>query len=468
MDRLEKLDQKQQATDEKLDKILATLDRFMKTGHSPSPVASQSTSEIHRIPPHVDKESPDKKVEMDDNPPTALPVTALPVEPESQEQGRHIRLSTGSVGIDHITAAHRLLRWPTIRDLMRRYKVSEDYVMNKEEAKGLLRVYGIGQGGDSWDDFSSTAPSPAPSTLLRRREDPSRLQSSQQTWGTGGFEPPGYASDHPGGLDTNGYLKLDSRTMYRLLQSYIDNIHVMQPFLDKGRLQRMVEQLASRKQPLVPSRTSPFIYNSIPDFHSPNNKRSHMEMSSPSDASGSPNQPLERRISNAIVLLVMALGKICEHKRDLPPPAGDRAGERAAERQYDSPHSLPFSPSIQGSPGSGSLKPSPSPSTASIYNNARSPQSEMRSTVWSSRGRSEENSPQMSQIKDTRNVDVIPGLAYFAYATDILGNQHGGLDLQHIQANLLAGLYMGQLACNFESWSWIKTACIICNYMVRE
>ena len=465
MDRLDKLDRLQSATDDKLDKIQATLDRFMKAGHSPSPVASQSVSEIHRIPPHVDKDSPDKKVEMNDD-----PHPSLPADPEARALGRSVRLSTGSVGIDHTTAAHRLLRWPSVKDLLKKYKVSEDYVMTKEEERGLLRIYGIGQGGDSIDDFSSAAPSPAPGTPFRRGEDPLRTQipSSQHVWGTGGFGPSGFHADHPGGLESDGSLKLDSHTMHRLLDSYIDNMHIMQPFLDKGRLYRMADMLASQKQALIPSNKqspyTPHSHSSILDLMSSgnNNKRTHssMDMSSLSDTSGSPNQPLERRISHAIVLLVMALGKICEHKRDLPPTP--------RERQKESSHSLPYSPFNQGSPASGSLKPSPSPSTASVYNNARSPPSEMRATMWG-RGISEENSPQTwQQHKETRNVDVIPGLAYFAYATDILGNQHGGLDLPHVQANLLAGLYMGQLACSFESWSWINTACNICNYMVRE
>ena len=459
MDRLDKLDRLQSATDEKLDKLQATLDRLMKTGRSPSPVASQATSEIHRIPPHVEKNSPEKKVEVDDdNPPPA----SLPGELDLGAPDESVRLSTGSVGIDHITAAHRLLRWPTIRNLIKRYKVSEDYVMSKEEERGLLRIYGTGQGGDSLDDMSSTTSSPTPGTPFRRGEDSIRTQvhPSPSLWGTGGFEPPGIGADHPGGLDADGNLKLDSRTMHRLVDSYINNIHVMQPFLDKNRLNRMVERLASRKLPLVTSsRPSPYAsYSSIMDATSPPNKRKY-EMSSPSETSVHPNQPLERRISNAIVLLVMALGKICEHKNDLPGPAADK--------QRESPYPVSYSPSNQGSPASVSLKPSPSPSTASVYNNARSPQSELHARIWV-RGISEENSPQTRQFKDFRNVDVIPGLAYFAYATDILGNQHGGLDLPHVQANLLAGLYMGQLACTFESWSWITTACSICNYMVRE
>jgi hypothetical protein len=30
-----------------------------------------------------------------------------------------------------------------------------------------------------------------------------------------------------------------------------------------------------------------------------------------------------------------------------------------------------------------------------------------------------------------RNIDIMPGMAYYSYATDILGNYHGGLTIAH-------------------------------------
>ncbi|KAK4934637.1 hypothetical protein LTR10_024154 [Elasticomyces elasticus] len=58
-----------------------------------------------------------------------------------------------------------------------------------------------------------------------------------------------------------------------------------------------------------------------------------------------------------------------------------------------------------------------------------------------------------------KNMDAIPGLAYFAKAADILGELPGGTDVSHIQANLLAGLYMGQLARLLPSYFYINKAC---------
>lgn len=55
-------------------------------------------------------------------------------------------------------------------------------------------------------------------------------------------------------------------------------------------------------------------------------------------------------------------------------------------------------------------------------------------------------------------MDVVPGLAYYAKAAEILGDQADGNDLVHAQMFLLAGLYKGQLARVKESMSWITMA----------
>jgi hypothetical protein len=62
----------------------------------------------------------------------------------------------------------------------------------------------------------------------------------------------------------------------------------------------------------------------------------------------------------------------------------------------------------------------------------------------------------------------MPGMAYFSYATDILGNQQGGSTVAHAQAMLLAALYLGQFARVLESWSWINNACRICSILIKS
>jgi hypothetical protein len=65
-------------------------------------------------------------------------------------------------------------------------------------------------------------------------------------------------------------------------------------------------------------------------------------------------------------------------------------------------------------------------------------------------------------------MDVIPGLAYFAVGAGILGELPGGGDVAHIQANLLAGLYMGQLARIIASHFYISNACKACQVLIES
>lgn len=60
--------------------------------------------------------------------------------------------------------------------------------------------------------------------------------------------------------------------------------------------------------------------------------------------------------------------------------------------------------------------------------------------------------------KKNLNLDVIPGLDYFAYATDILGNQMDGTKIDHIHAHILACLYYGQLGRVVASFHHIRQA----------
>jgi hypothetical protein len=58
-----------------------------------------------------------------------------------------------------------------------------------------------------------------------------------------------------------------------------------------------------------------------------------------------------------------------------------------------------------------------------------------------------------------KNYEVIPGLEYFAYATDILGNHLGAYNnMKNVYANIFAGLYHGQLGRPMESFAFIHKA----------
>ncbi|MCJ1413767.1 hypothetical protein MMC32_000091 [Xylographa parallela] len=351
----------------------------------------------------------------------------------------------GSIAVDHTTGAHRLLRWPTIKSLLKRRPLSEDYVMEMEERKGLIRLYGRGQGRDTYDGAAAGPASPVTSTPSMRSDDVSRSPGSSppDIWGTA-LGPPiiqdprTSTQDHPGGLNPDGSLKLDWPTMERLRESYLKTLHILHPFLNKTRLSRMFQRVLYCTSSSESSQVkSPFVpHNSIVRVDTALNKatkRKHSsaapiespnEMSASSSSRGIKEQPLERRTSTAIVLLVMALGKICEHRGPLPGPVP----ENQRESSYRDHILRPESPSYYDSPR---VKPSPTPSSASPSSGV----SELRTGATSRRSSTEQQTfPQPHRPE--RNVDVIPGLAYFARAVEILGVLNGCQDLIDILAEL--------------------------------
>jgi hypothetical protein len=141
-------------------------------------------------------------------------------------------------------------------------------------------------------------------------------------------------------------------------------------------------------------------------------KRSSSAFGEPYSSKGA----IERSLRNAIVLLVLALGKVCAHTDRLPHPQGDK------------------SPVTNGG-------------------------------AWGQMNGSFHSD--MSDDGRPRNIDILPGMAYFAYATDILGNQQGGHTVAHAQAMILAALYLSQFARVLESWSWINNACRITAVLIK-
>lgn len=384
-----------------------------------------------------------------------------------------------SIIVEHTTAAHRLLRWPSIKSLLehRGMCMSEDYVMESEEKKGILRPYGRGQGRDTSDvNNHFFAGSPAASSTSARSEESIRSSPSPPDglWGASFPINTARIENHPGGLNVDGTLKIDPRTLHELLDSYLNNIHIMHPFMEKTRLMRMVDHFAARYN-VSDATTSPFPTDNStigPDGRRDPaavlNKATKRKYSNGSSMGGaaveansvnrSTTKPLlERSISTAIVLLVMALGKICAYPKPLPGALKNDARE--------APSAVPRSFSPHSPMTTTSLRASPTSTQASPYNVIMSPRSTVRMSTLSRRSSAEDIAAAPSGMK---NADQVPGLAYFAQATDILGNLHAGNELPHVQAFLLAGLYAGQLACTIESWSWIFTACRACRILVRE
>ena len=185
-------------------------------------------------------------------------------------------------------------------------------------------------------------------------------------------------------------------TVRRLHLSYMNHMHKLHPFLDENDLKKKVESFIC----LYCSSTRPLSASTMNSGRDKGTKRSKRKRSrSPSPIGARPDRELpshiELSVDNAVILLVLALGSICECR--------------------DCPVSGPV--------------------------------------LWSDH--------------KERNMDVIPGLAYYRYAAQILGLQ-GGNGLPHVQAALLAGLYAGQLAHPFQSHRWIYQAAGACQVLVRS
>lgn len=389
-----------------------------------------------------------------------------------------------SIPVEHSTAAHKLLSWPSIKRLLES-NIDMDYVMKGEENRGLIRIYGCGEGQENDNDYyNDKKPSIGGSPMTASSSpsfDEEASHPSSPDWGTGLPSVPTYRpierlSERPGehyrgGLDAFGQLNTHPETVRDLHRNFMENIHILHPFLDEVILDNKISNFIKRyggvkKNPISHTGTG------STDFRSAKRKRSSeamhvssVEMSrSPSSHSNYEKWPqpqrIERSIDNAIILLVLALGAICDCKDKIPGLIPDPNEKVKAEYPASSPSTRAFLSHIL-SPDSDSYSPKmsfQSPRLTSDDGAAR-----RRGPMRPPSATGPEN-PDLSTLK---NMDIMPGLAYYAYATDILGNLQGGSGLLHVQAALLAGLYAGQLAHPFQSYGWIHQASRACLILVR-
>ena len=382
------------------------------------------------------------------------------------------RMGELTIPLEHNTAAQKLLRWPSIKKLVGSLTNDENYVMREEENRGILRLYGRGEGRDTGDSDSP-----------RGVADPGPVEDgdgspfapcpfSHGVWGVG-FAIPGSTQkrripyESAGGLNPDGSLKLDSATLFELLTSYQEHIHIMHPFLDRDRLDLYFRKFNVRYNNVLSNAATPLISRPggivlsgrlqepyLAGSTSQGQKRKRAENIPPTTSSRqtSPRPALEKSISTALVLLVLALGKVCQHTNWLPGPLKTTTKSNQG-----------FSPATMSTDSPGSTKQSPpAPLHTAAYGAMPSPQSTLHRRASVDAQASREN-----RSASLMNVDVIPGLAYYAFACEILGSMIGGNDLPHVQAYLLAGLYAGQLGRVFESWKWINIACASCIVLIR-
>ncbi|KAF2858849.1 hypothetical protein K470DRAFT_220355 [Piedraia hortae CBS 480.64] len=314
------------------------------------------------------------------------------------EQQAVVKMSKKQRKGSHRTGAHNLLSlWPSFHPLLVAADVryDENYVMDAEE-KGAIRLCLEGSILEGYD----------------------------------GIEIGGQAG--MSGLQANGALDLDKSTVNELYDNYMHYIHPMHPFLDRSRLRKAFDRFIERN---CSGQTTKRHHDAPPPL-----KR---QRSGSADASNSRRKyPGERSPGNAVVYLVLALGKICAHRQRLP---GCLPRNKANGAITVAGRPITASPS-----GMHAIKASPMSLTAT-------PDSPV-DVALSRRSRSYGHS--IDSMHDSTPVDIesIPGMAYYLKATEILGDQADGNDLVHAQMFLLAGLYKGQLARLKESMSWYSMA----------
>lgn len=391
-----------------------------------------------------------------------------------------------SVPQNHTTAAHNLLKWKSIRNLLDR-DIHPDYVLRNERKRGLIRIYGCGEGvGHDTEYYLRHCPaylrspqpqpqrlpgssaSPATNTSTPR-VDEDYSQGNSPNWGYGlPTSPQGRVKEHPGGLDPSGHLNTQPDVVRRLYHSYLSNMHILHPFMDAQRLAHKVEIFI---QQYAPPRKH--VVNSANEGRGMKRKRSGEQMHvapeiSPSPSLSSeklPSHRIEHSVDNAIILMVLALGAICEHKTALPGFVPDPNERPRPKQEFAS------SPEVQAVLNE-ILSPAPGPASgvntqAFDTPNFPSPDSAWEWRTPSQRPQSRYGLENSNEASYPRNIDVIPGLAYYAYAAGILGEMQGGCELPFVQASILASFYAGQLAHPFQSHGWICQAARACSFLIR-
>lgn len=366
--------------------------------------------------------------------------------PSSQPTTIEVEESTptfGGIPAKHTTSIDYLRSWPFIKDFYKESGLEKVLsIMDHEKAQGFLRLYGVGQTGDDRD------------RVLGQSEVSTRSSGSDDSIA---IEPSGLW----GTSSNDGFLRLDEATLVRLHDNYFRDFHILHPLLDRSRVRKMFDAFIAEYNGPAMMSSPPSSYTSEQADPSSTSGLSNRlpertDMAEFPDFSKSlpPHRPIERTLTNAIVLLVMALGRIAEVKQPLGGPVAPRYGTSSTSSQ-DSP--------VPGRSTSYPVRPLAIASCATASSITPAPNIGNSTYDTMCRESSQEGHPVEGEKK--RNIDVIPGLAYYATAADImspfsLAFDFGmGDELLQVWAYVLAGLYMGQLARVMESFSWIDKAC---------
>lgn len=379
-------------------------------------------------------------------------------------------------GIQHTTNATELLKLPAISHLVevevQKGRVGQGngsridrYLWKDEKKRGEIRQFGFGEGAkifrqpnpfDSNSSQASGSEVSSPSTLyeypfggIASKSQSSFLEYSvrkgevEKDERFGGSEP----DERVGGLGIDGNLDLRESEVKRLVKSYWDKMNKLHPLLSKKELDKLVKQfLRETDQTPDVSREKNIVPRQFIGEKRKLDREGHPQSSFDIGVS-TPTFPKvpQRSPGNAVVLLILGLGKICEYKKKkLPEVTWGSANMTDLEiknaKGWTPRSSSPSSPISSAQPSPQSVQQTPAPVHTPSMGSEKPVQK-----PWGKNG-------------PLRNGDVLPGFAYVAVATDIIGNELSGSTISHIQANILASLYFGQLVRPIQSHAYLHVA----------
>ncbi|KAM3482439.1 hypothetical protein MY8738_003975 [Beauveria namnaoensis] len=387
--------------------------------------------------------------------------TILPEDEVETEPGPPPPVGEPAIPLHHTTLAGLLLNWPSIREMTKHHVEREgvgyvgEYPISQEQNRGLLILYGRGEDNrmsrkqrerehdqQSVDTPDDSSDSPSPSTVTEAAD-----------WGNlGGLSPYDHVDYRSGVLGPDGLPDFSEGTVLRYVESFKENILNMHPIVQPQILDQWVRQfldsfpLPSNK--LSTKASTAWAVSS--SMEPPGSKRKRTSPAPPDNmdtsSAASPTQRMSRpsrTIHTALILAVLALGKVCLH-RDYVPDAL-HVGDPMPHGRFHL-NGIPQSP--KGSPPGDASQSQPS-SSASPRDQDRPYQHGRRSSLA--------GNTRPGLLK--KNYENIPGLEYFAFATDILGNHIGSYNnMKNVYADIFAGLYQGQLGRPLESFSFINMA----------
>lgn len=389
-----------------------------------------------------------------------VPLRIMAEDEIEAEPGPPVLPGEPAIPMNHTTLAGLLLSWDSIKEMTKNHvqrvgiRHISEYPISQEQNRGQLIVYGRGEASHPSHQLRE-APDHGQVDMPDDSSDMTSPSSGAADWGHLGGLSPAEQIDYRGGvLASDGNPDFSEAKVKEYIECFKKNILNMHPIVQPKVLDEWVRhfldslprvQLKSCKpqasktfavrQPTVESTGSKRKRSPGPDYES-----------SPTTSYTRAGKP-ERSIHNALILTILALGKVCRHRSHVPD-----ALHHVDIISHGSPmnrNGIPPSP-MQGSP--------PSYSSYSQSSGLASPNESDRHAP--SRRSSIHGPGSVRQGYDLKkNYEVIPGLEYFALATDILGNHIGAYtNMKNVYANIFAGLYHGQLGRPVESFAFIHQA----------